>query len=311
MKEEKLLFQRVLTKLAIPIVMFGAYHEIASLDDEDYDAMVAISLKAGLTIALMLFATGIGEILVIGIAIELIWMKVSGYFIDSNMKVMIEKSLFYQGSKRNPYIMESLSRDGQLYNYKGNDKKIVDVPRMQKPKDVRDFIYMNYSDHKKELQSAFANEVSATYAMLKGVKIETSTIPSAKYTVGEANYSVCSYVGINKDFYKEIKRIVLLEDDKEIELDIDNYVPHKDKEFINIMSHVGTKDMDVIIDYPKKVTKLLLHSDTISLKYYVHYYYDDVSNYTNRAEGGALKITSLRAMPLTKDDCKILKIQVS
>ncbi|PHR55862.1 MAG: hypothetical protein COA44_09480 [Arcobacter sp.] len=309
MQNEKLIFQRVLTKLAIPIVIFGGYHQIASLDDEDYDAVVAISLKTGLTIALMLYATGIGEILVIGIAIELIWMKLSGYFIDSKLEVMIEKSLFYQNGRKS-YLLESLSNDTKEYLYKGSNKNIKDIVLTQKPKDVRDFIYVNYADHKKEINAAFNYEISSIYAALKGVNIETSTIPK-NYKSSQGTYSICSYMSISKDFYKEITRIVLLEDGKEIELDINKHELHKGKEFIDLLTHILIKDKSVLLEHSKKDTKLLLHSDTISLKYDVIYFYDDVSNYTNRSEGGSLKIIDLKPIPLNKDDCEILNIEGS
>ena len=307
MKEEKLFFQKVLIKLAIPTVIYGAYHEIASLDDEDYDARIAISVKAGLTIALMLFATGIGEVLVIGIAIELIWMKLSGYFIDSKMEVMIEKSLFYQEGRK-PYILESLSSDTNPYLLKGVEKPIKDITLSRKAKEVRDFIYINFQAHKKELQAAFAYEMSSIYATLKDVDIRTS-LKTNDYTSNNAPYHICSYVSINKEFYREIKRMVLLEDDKEIE--ITAHEQHKDKEFIDLMGHVVVKDTGVIMEYPKKETKLLIHSDTISLKYDVVYSYDASSKVKDGAQGGALTISSLQPVPLTKDDCKILNIEES
>lgn len=105
--------------------------------------------------------------------------------------------------------------------------------------------------------------------------------------------------------------MVLLEDDKEIELDIAKHELHKDKEFIDLLTHLEISDSSVMRDYPKKEVKLLLHSDTISLKYDVVYTYDDASKYTNRAQGGALKIINLHSEPLSKDDCQILNIQVS
>ncbi|WP_324172447.1 hypothetical protein [Sulfurimonas sp.] len=309
MKEEKLVFQKVLTKLAIPIVIFGAYHEIASLNDKDYDAVVALSVKTGLTIALMLFATGIGEILIIGIAIELIWMSISSYIIDTNVEVMIEKSLFYQNGRK-PYILESLSSDTKEYLYKDNFKSIKEIPFMQKPKDMRDFIYANYSSHKKEFNAAFSYELSSFYATLKGVNIEKSG-RSKQDKSSKATYAVCSYVSISKDFYKDIKRIVLLEDDKEIEIDISQHELKNGKEYIDLLSHLDISDSSVIQEYSKKDTKLLLHSDAISLKYDVIYYYDDASKYLKRLTGGALKIIDIKSLPLTKDDCKILNIQMS
>ena len=77
------------------------------------------------------------------------------------------------------------------------------------------------------------------------------------------------------------------------------------------MGHIVVSNSGVLQEYPQKETKLLLHSDTISLKYDVHYYYDAASNYKEGADGGALKITNLKSLPLTKDDCKILNIEAS
>lgn len=279
------------------------------MDDEDYDATVAISVKTGLTIGLMLFATGIGEILIIGIAIELLWMMFSSYFKDSRVEVMIEKSLFYQDGRK-AYILESLSSDGGEYLDKGSSKRIQDITLSQKPKDVRDFIYANYKDHKKELNAAFSYEMSSIFAALKGVNIEKSR-RSKQYKSSKATYAVCSYISISKEFYKDIKRIVLLEDDKEIEIDISKHKLKNDKEYIDILTHMDISNSSILQEYPKKDTKLLLHSDTISLKYDVTYYYDDASKYLARATGGALKIIDLKSLPLTKDDCKILNIQVS
>ena len=225
------------------------------------------------------------------------------------MSAIPKKSLFYQDGRKS-YLLESLSSDTEEYLYKGNSKKVKDITLTQNAKDIRDFIYENYKDHKKELNAAFSYEMSSIYAALKGVKVETSS-HSKQYKSSKATYAVCSYISISKEFYKEIKRIVLLEDDKEIEIDISKHHLKSDKEYIDLLSHLVISDSSLLTEYPKKDTKLLLHSDTISLKYDVIYYYDDASKYLARATGGALKIIDLKSLPLTKSDCKILNIQVS
>lgn len=220
---------------------------------------------------------------------------------------MIEKSLFYQKGRK-PYIMESLESDKSKYLFQKTEKPIEQITLPRKPKDIRDFIYTNFQAHKREFNAAFAYEMSSIYAALKNVDIRLSTFPKY-YNSSKANYSVCSFISINKKFYKEIQRIILLEDDNEIE--ITNHQHYQDKELVDLMEHVAIKTTDTMMEYPKKDTKLLIQSDSISLKYDVIYFYDAASNYKQGAEGGALKITNLQSLPLTKNDCKILNIGVS
>ena len=143
------------------------------------------------------------------------------------MSAIPKKSLFYQDGRKS-YLLESLSSDTEEYLYKGNSKKVKDITLTQNAKDIRDFIYENYKDHKKELNAAFSYEMSSIYAALKGVKVETSS-HSKQYKSSKATYAVCSYISISKEFYKDIKRIVLLEDNKEIDRYHDDLVSRKDE----------------------------------------------------------------------------------
>ncbi len=238
--------QKIIAKLAIPAVIVGAYYEVEALDNEDYDAMLMISTKAAITVALA-FVSGIWIAAAGYIALEILWYLFSSYFIDSRVEVMIEKSLFYQNGRR-PYILESLSTTNKQYyirrGYRDALMSAKDITMIGGAKAVRDFIYKNYEKNKKDLQTAARYEFSEILRALKNISIKVEKIPTHNYYNEYINnyqqtidLNLNGHIRVNKEYYDEMRGVIYLIEDN-------NY---SDYTFIDA-TEATDKDKDKLID---------------------------------------------------------------
>ena len=251
--------QRIIAKLAIPAIIVGAYYEIEALDDEDYDAMAAITTKAAITIALA-FVSGFWIAAASYIALEILWYIFSSYFIDSKAEVMIEKSLFFEGGIRasRSYMLESLEKGDGFYfirrGYKNVPLQAKNIHSIGNPKVVIDFIYNNYEANKKDFHAAAMYECSEIYRAIKGIKIDVYKkpvyIPNEK---AKNRANVSGYLLINKAYSSDINVIYLLEDDK---IDRDKVIEvDTDKITDEVIRSNLSDDSDVVIDLFKSFRK--------------------------------------------------------
>jgi len=317
--KEEALPQKMLAKLAIPAIVVGAYYQIEALDDEDYDAMIAISAKAALVIALG-FVTGIGIALVAAIALELIWMYVSSFFIDTRTEVLVEKSLFYQGSKRTPYILESLSVGNKTYVFDDKPTKIKKIERLGGLKATRDFIYNNYKEHKQEFQAAVSYEFSSIFRALQNIEVKVYKKPTY-YTSRDIKLNFNGNIMVNKDYYKQINNVYLIQNDNyednaiidystTVDFKEDDENMGKKNKLINIFTPFQPIIMTKLSEASKDIYTVLIDSGATSVKYKL-----DISYYKGRTYWVKNQLISdynfylddLVSMPLTNDDIQLLK----
>jgi len=197
--------QQILAKLAIPIVIINSYYEIEALDNEDYDAMIMITAKTAMVIAIGIVAS-FGVAAIAYITIELSWYLLSHYFIDSPVEVMIEKSLFYQGARRS-YLMESLSKsEGRYATLRGHREvwmNAKDIRTLGEFTNTRDFIYKNYEAHKEAILAAELYEFSSYNQTLQDISVKVVKKSQYENLAPKIDLNRSGYIAVNKRYYNE------------------------------------------------------------------------------------------------------------
>jgi hypothetical protein len=308
--------QKIIAKLAIPAVVIGAYYEVQALDDEDYDAMLMISTKAAITIALA-FVSGIWIAAAGYIALEILWYFFSGYFIDSKSEVMIEKSLFFQNGRR-PYILESLSTgNGSYYIRRGYKDALMsakDITMIGGAKDVRDFIYKNYEDNKKDIQTAAMYEFSEIFRALKNISIEVEKIPTYTNLSSNIKLNINGYLRVNKEYYEEMKGMIyLIENDNYSDYTfIDATEAHdkgKDKLIDIFESFKKGFSLDKLDEDSKKNYHILIDSGATSVKYKLGVEYNPNTTWEGNSTVKTIDyyLDEIILKPLNSQDLELLK----
>ena len=238
------------------------------------------------------------------------------------MSAIPKKSLFYQDGRKS-YLLESLSSDTEEYLYKGNSKKIKDITLTQNAKEVRDFIYENYKDHKKALQAAAQYEFSSIYKALQNIKIEAYKRPFyLPYPQGRVNVS--GYLLVNKEYSKEMDIIYLLEEDSceryttifpddcmVTDEEVRDNVSNADDVVIDIFKSFRENiNLDTLNEVNQKKYSILISSGSTSSKYDLGIRYSAMEP---QWKGGRLRqdrnlyLDKLVPQPLTPQDLKLLK----
>ncbi|WP_457745919.1 hypothetical protein, partial [Sulfurimonas sp.] len=315
---DEAVLQKAISKLAVPAIVVGAYYEIEALDNEDYDAMVAVSAKASIFVAIAVFASGtwvaIGIGLAIGAIIETLWYFYSKYLIDSRVEILVEKSLFYQGDGRKPYILESLSVDNHTYIYNDKETNIQDIKRLGSLKATRDFIYNNYEQHKQAFKTAISHEFNSYHIALQGVEVKKYVQDLEKvpyYPHDGYMLAMGDLVAINKSFYEKIEQAYLIIEGKTFEAKEINYKEHTvDGEdcVIKLLGEFYNVDSQQWHKLEGGRYHILLSSDTISVKYKLDVVY---SSTVKRFHGSdrrtrELHLKDLHQEPLLEDDLVLL-----
>ncbi len=313
--------QQIIAKLAIPAIIIGAYYEIEALDNEDYDAMAAITTKAAITVALA-FVSGFWIAAAGYIALEILWYLFSSYFMDSKAEVMIERSLFYESgtNDRRSYMLQSLERGDGFYlikrGYRDASLQAKDIHSIGNPKAVREFIYKNYEANKQDFMAAAMYEFSEIYRTLKGIKIDVYKKPLYLPNEEARNRAnISGYLLTNKAYSDDIRMIYLLEDDK---IDMDRFIEVDASKITDeeIRSNLSDKS-DVVIDLfrsfrenkitaenmqaeSKKKYSILIDSKETSAKFDLDIQYNFVeAPYQNT---WSLYLNALNEVPLNNDD---------
>jgi len=315
---DEAILQKSISKLAVPAIVVGTYYEIEALDDEDYDAMVAVTAKAGIFIAIAVFASGtwvaIGIGLAIGAIIETLWYFYSRYLIDSRVEILVEKSLFYQRGDRTPYVLESLSADNHTYIYNGKETEIKNIERLGNLKATRDFVYNNYEKYSQAFQTAISHEFNSYHVALQGVEVKkfrqdfdkVSYFPYDGYMLAMGDL-----VSINKSFYKRINQAYLVIDGKTFDAQEINYKEHTvDGNYciIKLLEHFYDVDSLRWPEIEDRVFHILLSSDTISVKYKLDIVYSSTLKRFNGSDRRTreLHVKDLHEEPLLEDDLVLL-----
>ncbi|WP_324172379.1 hypothetical protein [Sulfurimonas sp.] len=309
--------QKIIAKLAIPAVVVGAYYEMVSLEDEDYDAMLMIGTKAAIIVALA-FVSGMWIAAIGYIALEILWYIFSGYFIDSRVEVMIEKSLFYQDGRK-PYILESLSTTtGNYYIRRGSRDALMqakDITKIGGTKEVREFIYKNYSDNKQALQAAARYEFSEIYRALKNISIEVEKVPTYFLNFTKTmNLNLNGYLRVNKDYYEEMEGLIyLIKDDNYTDyilIDATEAIDKENDKLIDIFTSFKEELSEAKLDEDRKKNyTILIASGITSVKYKLDIKYNSKNDWlgTKLVKEINYYLNELIPMPLSPRDLELLK----
>lgn len=314
--------QKAISKLAVPAIVVGSFYEIQALDDEDYDAMIAVTAKAAIFIAIAVLASGtwvaIGIGLAIGAIVETLWYFYSKYLIDSRVEILIEQSLYYQGTKRTPYILESLSTGNTTYIF--NDKEdtpIKEITNLGGLKATRDFIYNNYADRAQEFQTALSHEFNSIHAALQGVQVKkyVEDLREQRYMQKDGHMlRMGDLVALNKDFYKEMKQAYLVINAQTMSAKKIDFQKHKvdGKDYIiNLLGYLYNIHSQHWKEMSESTFHLLLSSDHISVKYKLDVVYSSTSKYFEKNSlipqwTRELHVADLHTEPLLEDDLLLL-----
>lgn len=318
--------QRIIAKLAIPAIIIGAYYEAEALDNEDYDAMVAITTKAAITIALA-FVSGFWIAAAGYIALEILWYVFSSYFVDSRVEIMIERSLFYESGiyGRRSYMLSSLETGNGFYlikrGYKDAPLQAKNIHSIGNPKVVREFIYKNYAANKKDFIAAARYEFSSIFRVLKGIKIDAYKKPFYLPNEGASKRAnISGYLSVNKEYFNDINGIYLLEDDK---IDADKLIETDECKIKDekTRDNLSNKD-DVVIDLfksfrenritiesmqaeSKKKYSILIDSKETSVKFDLDIRYSFID--APYQDTWNLYLDDINEVPLSDDDLKQVK----
>lgn len=197
-----------------------------------------------------------------------------------------------------------------------------DITTIGGAKEVRDFIYKNYEDHKKALQAAAQYEFSSIYKALQNIKIEDYQRPFyIPYPQGKVNIS--GYLLVNKEYIKEMDMIYLLEEnsyeryktifpdeciitDEEVREDVSD----SDDIVVDIFqSFRENVNLDTLPELSKRKYSILINSGATSSKYDLGIRYSPMSywNGTQQRKDYNLYLDKLIPQTLTSQDLELLK----
>ena len=322
LSKEEIVFQKVLAKLAVPAVVIGGVCDmLEQIEDEDYDAAIAITIKTAATVALMLLVSGIGWALIVGFAIEALWWSVSGYFIDSKIKKGIKRSLFCDTGARR-YMLESLEKGDGFYltrrDYREVPMQAENIHHIGNAKAVRDFIYKNYEANKKDFKAAAAYEMSSLYRLLNNVTITVKNIEK-NYSVPDSRYpvNINGYLHINKEYFREIKSIWLIENDNyeyPFPIAINDAEDDSSDKLLNIFTKFKKNPaLKQLEECSKNNYTIVIDSGAASVKYKLDIWFHKESDISYYSGNETIKqyhftLNGIDQLPLTQQDMQLLHI---
>ena len=219
-------------------------------------------------------------------------------------------------------MLESLESGDGFYLIKRGYREVPmqakNIHRIGNAKTVRDFIYKNYEANKQDFKAAAAYEMSSLYRLLNNVSISVKNIEK-NYPVPDSRYpvNINGYLHINKEYFREINTVWLIENDNyehPIAININNAQDYSNDKLLDIFTrfkeHPTLKRLE---KYDKNHYTIVIDSGASSIKYKLDIWYhkeSDISYYSGMQTTKQYHFTlnDIEQLALTKQDTQLLHI---